>query len=138
MRNNFIFSDRAVKADLDPVVIGGALPLGDVGHPSGHTYTSQTCTTSPLLYLSVHNSLGLLFGSISELEEKGLLMASATGIPENVDSQAGQTVGEEEPLLGRAGDASQQEGRPLYYNLVIGMCELGLKMREFFLISASF
>ena len=27
---------------------------------------------------------------------------------------------EEEPLLGRRGDASQQEGLPLYQNLVIG------------------
>lgn len=44
-------------------------------------------------------------------------MASATGIPENV-ANAGR--GEQEPLLGRAGDASQQEGKPLYYNLVLG------------------
>ena len=29
-------------------------------------------------------------------------------------------TGEEEPLLGSPGDASQQEGKPLYYNLVIG------------------
>ncbi len=27
---------------------------------------------------------------------------------------------EEDPLLGSAGDASQQEGKPLYYNLIIG------------------
>ena len=27
---------------------------------------------------------------------------------------------EEEPLLGEPGDASQQEGKPLYYNLVLG------------------
>lgn len=46
-------------------------------------------------------------------------MASATGIPNDpVIDQDG--LGEDEPLLGRAGDASQQEGRPLYYNLVIG------------------
>lgn len=44
-------------------------------------------------------------------------MASATGIPENV---ANTGRGEQEPLLGRAGDASQQEGKPLYYNLVLG------------------
>jgi len=31
---------------------------------------------------------------------------------------------EEEPLLGRAGDASQQDGKPLYHNLVIGMLRL--------------
>ncbi|KAK8206586.1 hypothetical protein M8818_004420 [Zalaria obscura] len=29
-------------------------------------------------------------------------------------------TGEEEPLLGRAGDASQQDGKPLYYNFIIG------------------
>lgn len=29
-------------------------------------------------------------------------------------------VGEQEPLLGRTGDASLPEGKPLYENLVIG------------------
>ncbi|KAK4986413.1 hypothetical protein LTR50_005319 [Elasticomyces elasticus] len=29
-------------------------------------------------------------------------------------------TGEDEPLLGRVGDASQQEGKPLYYNFIIG------------------
>ncbi|GAB7352229.1 hypothetical protein MBLNU459_g2703t1 [Dothideomycetes sp. NU459] len=29
-------------------------------------------------------------------------------------------MGEQEPLLGRAGDASQQEGKPLYHNFIIG------------------
>lgn len=29
-------------------------------------------------------------------------------------------VSEEQPLLGRAGDASQQDGKPLYHNFVIG------------------
>ena len=48
-------------------------------------------------------------------------MASATGIPDlAVDREDVEGVGEDEPLLGRAGDASQQEGRPLYYNLLIG------------------
>lgn len=47
-------------------------------------------------------------------------MASATGIPEIVNPQE-EGLGEDEPLLGRAGDASQQEGRPLYYNLIIGI-----------------
>jgi len=42
-------------------------------------------------------------------------MASATGIPENA-SPAPET----EPLLGRPGDASQQEGKGLQYNLIIG------------------
>lgn len=29
-------------------------------------------------------------------------------------------MGEDEPLLGRAGDASQQDGKPLYHNFVVG------------------
>jgi len=29
-------------------------------------------------------------------------------------------VGEDEPLLGNPGDASQEEGKPLYYNFIIG------------------
>ncbi|KAF2426218.1 hypothetical protein EJ08DRAFT_651896 [Tothia fuscella] len=40
-------------------------------------------------------------------------MASATGMPEYAPT-------EQEPLLGRPGDAAQKEGRPLYDNLVIG------------------
>ncbi|PMD61896.1 uncharacterized protein K444DRAFT_558573 [Hyaloscypha bicolor E] len=44
-------------------------------------------------------------------------MASAAGIPDVV---AQEGLGEDEPLLGQAGDASQQEGRPLYVNLIIG------------------
>jgi hypothetical protein len=46
-----------------------------------------------------------------------LIMASAAGIPDVV---AQEGLGEDEPLLGQAGDASQQEGRPLYVNLIIG------------------
>jgi len=42
-------------------------------------------------------------------------MASATGIPEHVGHR-----GEEEPLLGRAGDASQEDGKPFLLNLWIG------------------
>ncbi|KAI2486475.1 hypothetical protein Ptr902_00608 [Pyrenophora tritici-repentis] len=45
-------------------------------------------------------------------------MASATGIPPNATAARGQS--EEEPLLGRRGDASQVEGQPLYHNLWIG------------------
>ena len=45
-------------------------------------------------------------------------MASVTGIPER--SQAPTGLGEDEPLLGGIGDASQREGRPIYYNLIIG------------------
>jgi len=49
-------------------------------------------------------------------------MASATGIPDNavIDHEENNDLGEDEPLLGRVGDASQPDGRPLYYNLVIG------------------
>lgn len=42
-------------------------------------------------------------------------MASATGIPERVSHST-----EYEPLLGRPGDASQQEGQGLQYNFVLG------------------
>jgi hypothetical protein len=42
-------------------------------------------------------------------------MASATGIPEQVPASS-----EQEPLLGRPGDASQKTGQPLYANLYIG------------------
>jgi hypothetical protein len=48
-----------------------------------------------------------------------LSMASATGIPPNVAAARGQS--EEEPLLGRRGDASQMEGQSLVHNLWIGM-----------------
>ncbi|TAQ86236.1 hypothetical protein B7494_g5447 [Chlorociboria aeruginascens] len=51
-------------------------------------------------------------------------MASATGIPADttgvVNNEPHEGYGEEEPLLGRAGDAAQQDGQPLYYNLFIG------------------
>jgi hypothetical protein len=52
-----------------------------------------------------------------------LSMASATGIPSNATVARGQS--EEEPLLGRRGDASQSEGQPLYWNLWIGMFGCG-------------
>lgn len=45
-------------------------------------------------------------------------MASATGIPE--ENPATQGRGEDEPLLGRAGDASQQEGKGIQFNFVLG------------------
>ncbi|QDS78015.1 hypothetical protein FKW77_002740 [Venturia effusa] len=48
-------------------------------------------------------------------------MASATGIPQNV---SGAEAGESEPLLGRVGDASQKDGKPLYHNLTIGTAVL--------------
>ena len=45
-------------------------------------------------------------------------MASATGDPEDVSAATGPT--EEEPLLGRAGDAAQKDGTPIYHNLILG------------------
>jgi len=53
-------------------------------------------------------------------------MASATGIPVNIPerSQPAEGLGEDEPLLGRIGDASQPEGRLIYYNLIIGKYEI--------------
>ena len=48
-------------------------------------------------------------------------MASATGIPEENPATQQQGRGEEEPLLGRAGDASQQDGKGVQFNFVIGM-----------------
>lgn len=45
-------------------------------------------------------------------------MASATGIPE--ENPATQGRGEDEPLLGRAGDASQQDGQGIQFNFVLG------------------
>ncbi|KAM3080125.1 hypothetical protein ACMFMF_003535 [Clarireedia jacksonii] len=45
-------------------------------------------------------------------------MASTTGIPQNIPQDP--SYGEDEPLLGQAGDASQQDGQPLWYNLGIG------------------
>lgn len=46
-------------------------------------------------------------------------MASATGIPE--ENPATQGRGEDEPLLGRAGDASQQDGKGIQFNFVLGI-----------------
>ncbi|TID22455.1 cytochrome b561 [Venturia nashicola] len=48
-------------------------------------------------------------------------MASATGVPERVPDVQ---TDENEPLLGRVGDASQKDGKPLYYNLTIGTAVL--------------
>ncbi len=50
------------------------------------------------------------------------IMASATGMPANLPEleEPAEGFGEDEPLLGRIGDASQPEGRPIYYNLIIG------------------
>ena len=51
-------------------------------------------------------------------------MASATGIPDGAVHRDG--LGEDEPLLGRIGDALQQAGRPLYHNLIIGMYSVSI------------
>lgn len=60
-------------------------------------------------------------------------MASSTGIPArapahiSADDDANEESGysETSPLLGRRGDASQKDGRPIYYNLIIGTCAPG-------------
>ncbi|MCJ1236371.1 hypothetical protein MMC14_004352 [Varicellaria rhodocarpa] len=45
-------------------------------------------------------------------------MSSTTGIPDQTPVHRGH--GEDEPLLGRAGDASQQNGKGIQYNFVLG------------------
>lgn len=50
-------------------------------------------------------------------------MASATGVPQALPEQierADSGLPEEEPLLGRPGDACLPEGQPLYRNLYLG------------------
>lgn len=46
-------------------------------------------------------------------------MASATGIPD-ARLLRDEDLGEDEPLLGRIGDASQPARQPLHENLIIG------------------
>ncbi|KAJ4314777.1 hypothetical protein N0V84_008712 [Fusarium piperis] len=59
-------------------------------------------------------------------------MASATGIPERFPSDAevnGAAARETEPLLGRPGDAAQEDGVPMIRNLVLGtgiLAQLGI------------
>ncbi|KAF4989123.1 hypothetical protein FDECE_14807 [Fusarium decemcellulare] len=58
-------------------------------------------------------------------------MASATGIPERLSSEAedGAAARETEPLLGRPGDAAQEDGVPMIKNLVLGtgiIAQLGI------------
>lgn len=45
-------------------------------------------------------------------------MASATGIPDNINAARG--VGEDEPLLGQRGDAAQMDGESIWKNLGLG------------------
>ncbi|CZT04249.1 hypothetical protein WAI453_009677 [Rhynchosporium graminicola] len=61
-------------------------------------------------------------------------MASSTGIPETT-LMPQQGNGEDEPLLGRAGDVAQREGKPIYYNLVIGTAVIA--QAGIFLLTAS-
>ncbi|KAL1595193.1 hypothetical protein SLS60_009881 [Paraconiothyrium brasiliense] len=49
-------------------------------------------------------------------------MASATGVPENINAARG--AGEDEPLLGRRGDAAQLEGDSIWKNLWLGTAPL--------------
>ena len=49
-------------------------------------------------------------------------MASATGIPEENPDTQGRA--EDEPLLGRSGDASQQDGKGIQFNFVLGISAL--------------
>lgn len=49
-------------------------------------------------------------------------MSPANNAP--VDENIPQTATEDMPLLGRVGDATQREGKPLYANLFLGRLEL--------------
>lgn len=56
-------------------------------------------------------------------------MASATGIPES-NPTASQRGDEDEPLLGRAGDASQQDGKGIQFNFVLGITSITTAPRK--------
>ena len=56
-------------------------------------------------------------------------MASATGIPES-NPAASQRGNEDEPLLGRAGDASQQDGKGIQFNFVLGITSITTSPRK--------
>ncbi len=47
------------------------------------------------------------------------MATSSTAIPDM--NPAGSGRGEQEPLLGRPGDAAQPEGRGIQYNFILGM-----------------
>ncbi|KAL8926396.1 MAG: hypothetical protein Q9208_002939 [Pyrenodesmia sp. 3 TL-2023] len=61
-------------------------------------------------------------------------MASATGMPE---ARPNDGRGEDEPLLGRAGDASQQENQGLQFNFVIGKAALAPSLSAPFTLAAT-
>lgn len=52
---------------------------------------------------------------------------SLDNIMSDSEQQRVPGTGEDEPLLGRAGDASQQDGKPLYHNFIIGKLEADLR-----------
>lgn len=54
------------------------------------------------------------------LPVSSLTMASATGVPERFPPIEDLPARETEPLLGRPGDAAQEDGVPLIKNLVLG------------------
>jgi len=54
----------------------------------------------------------------SHLEESLIAMTSTTGDHEDVSAITEPS--EEEPLLGRVGDAAQKDGTPIYHNLILG------------------
>lgn len=66
-------------------------------------------------------------------------MASATGIPDGIPNTSPhrdeEGRGEDEPLLGRRGDASQPEGRALYHNSYSGKIDC---TRNFLLAPTNF
>lgn len=62
-------------------------------------------------------------------------MASATGIPQ--DNPVAEGRGEDEPLLGRAGDTSQQDGKGIQFNFFIGQpCPTQLNRQDKQLLTA--
>ena len=58
------------------------------------------------------------FSQDASVSTSQAVMASATGIPQ--DNPVAEGRGEEEPLLGRAGDVSQQDGKGIQFNFFMG------------------
>ena len=52
-------------------------------------------------------------------EHREVILLSNISMSNNADESM-PGMGEQEPLLGRTGDASLQDGKPLYHNFVIG------------------
>lgn len=91
-----------------------------------------------IIYLTVHHHLPLLCSASSSTSSFHFMSASSSSATpvtishrsnsnkattmstdEQQRAQA-QGLSEQEPLLGRVGDASQQADKPMYYNLVLG------------------